>query len=170
MRYLGQKHSWSCAPVALINALKWAGSRVTSKDFNHYAKLCGYEIGEGSEWSDVDTAIRDSLAESCELALIDNIKIDYLLKFIADENQAALITFAYSAKVCKEWGVEFASHICLVDNYKPKEKKVHVVNLTPEIFPTYWGAPRWLLAEYMRRRRKDPYGLMFPWAYLLRRR
>jgi len=40
-RFLGQRDSYHCGPIALLNLDKWLGCKVTRRDLPHYTKLLG---------------------------------------------------------------------------------------------------------------------------------
>lgn len=58
MRYLNQTNRHSCGPVAVINALKWAGIKATwEKDGKRITKLCN-TTKDGTLGGDVTVAVR----------------------------------------------------------------------------------------------------------------
>jgi len=40
MRYIKQKDNYSCGPVAIVNALKWAGEKTTYKNIKEIKQKC----------------------------------------------------------------------------------------------------------------------------------
>jgi hypothetical protein len=50
-RYIKQRDRYNCAPVAIINALKWAGEKATYSELNRLKELCKCKSPEGT-WSD----------------------------------------------------------------------------------------------------------------------
>jgi len=45
MRYIGQRDTYSCGPIAVLNALKWSGMRVTSRShMGRVNRLCNSGI------------------------------------------------------------------------------------------------------------------------------
>jgi hypothetical protein len=57
-KYIKQYDTYSCAPTAILNALKWAGKRVTLKNKKKYIKVCkaAYAFG-GTYLSDFKKAL-----------------------------------------------------------------------------------------------------------------
>jgi len=47
VRYCKQLEGYSCGPVAILNALKWAGLKKTYKDVKEYKEKCFYDGWEG---------------------------------------------------------------------------------------------------------------------------
>jgi hypothetical protein len=60
-RYIRQKLAYSCGPIALMNAVKWAGYSLSRREYlDHYAHLCKYEkgfYGTGTQWKHMHKAI-----------------------------------------------------------------------------------------------------------------
>lgn len=57
VRYVKQpRDTYICGPVAIINALKWAGSGTTLRDLRKIKDVCGYNLGVKS--GDVSRALR----------------------------------------------------------------------------------------------------------------
>jgi len=57
VRYVKQpRDTYICGPVAVINALKWAGSNTTLKDLKKVKNVCEYNLGVKS--GDVSRALR----------------------------------------------------------------------------------------------------------------
>lgn len=53
MRYCVQRNEFSCGPILIINALKWAGEKITyRKDYKELCELlkCSREIGTKSSY------------------------------------------------------------------------------------------------------------------------
>jgi|15BtaG_2_1085339.scaffolds.fasta_scaffold46470_2 hypothetical protein len=58
MRYVKQRNNTSCGPIAVLNALKWAGFKFTMKNsYKRLAKKCKYNVSEGAWPIDVLNAI-----------------------------------------------------------------------------------------------------------------
>lgn len=53
MRYLGQRDGYRCAPIVIINLLKWAGQRATEKDLDQLCEMMNCRVGYGTD--DIDT-------------------------------------------------------------------------------------------------------------------
>ncbi len=58
-RYMRQRDMCSCAPVALINAGKWAGKRLTrARDLRRFQKLCNVRPPDGAHCDEIEEALR----------------------------------------------------------------------------------------------------------------
>lgn len=93
IRYLGQKDQYKCAPIVIINLLKWAGEHATIKDLDQFCELMNTEPGEGTS---------DSITNSV-LQLIPGIKVNQY-KYIKDtktiknalnRNKAVIVSYYY---------------------------------------------------------------------------
>lgn len=49
-RYIKQYDSYTCAPTVILNALKWAGKKVTVKDKKRCIKLCKTSYKKGGTY------------------------------------------------------------------------------------------------------------------------
>lgn len=92
-RYISQRRKTSCGPVAIMNAVKWAGYSLSREEyFAHYAKLCKYKVGsKGTCDLNLETAIRET-PEIELMAFIDNPKLrdlDYCL----DKGCSAIVAY-----------------------------------------------------------------------------
>ncbi len=56
-RYIGQKHDGQCAPIAILNAERWAGAKSIKNRLDYLIRLCKSD-SEGTEDSNFDKAIR----------------------------------------------------------------------------------------------------------------
>jgi hypothetical protein len=60
-RYIGQRDHFRCGPIAVLNALKWAGVPVTEKkDLKRISKLCKCVAGRGTPKRATTIALRKS--------------------------------------------------------------------------------------------------------------
>lgn len=59
IRYLHQRDHYSCGPVAIINAIKWAGGRATrSKHLTGLQEMCDCGADRGTSWFNFDRVLR----------------------------------------------------------------------------------------------------------------
>lgn len=59
IRYKKQHDKFRCAPIALLNAMKWAGAKVSYKDWIDYlCTLCNCSNSRGTAYNDLIKAVR----------------------------------------------------------------------------------------------------------------
>jgi hypothetical protein len=96
--YIGQFDKYSCAPIAIMNALRWAG-RDCPYDLEWFQKMCRCGNGAGTYLSDLDEVVKffglaEKYHESPPLGIV-NIELS--------RGKAALITYINTRKD-KEYG------------------------------------------------------------------
>ncbi|MCI0527014.1 MAG: hypothetical protein L0Y56_06105 [Nitrospira sp.] len=57
-RYTKQRDRYSCGPIAIINALRWAGEPASYERLSRLQALCDTKPGEGTMHSPFDRALR----------------------------------------------------------------------------------------------------------------
>lgn len=95
-RYIKQYDSFSCGPIAILNALKWAGMRVTRKShIRRLVKECKSKLGKSpKDWgtysADLDKTLRKYGEKLFEVRKVRKCGIKELHKQLAD-NGAIII-------------------------------------------------------------------------------
>lgn len=82
MRYVKQKDKYACGPIAVLNALKWAGASAPyKKTFKRLKKLTDCTIG-GSDYDGIVKAIKHypKVFDFIENHFIEMSDIDYYIK------------------------------------------------------------------------------------------
>lgn len=73
IRYKKQNDNFRCGPVALLNAMKWAGARVSYKDWIDYlCALCNCYDSKGTKYPDLIKAFR-----ACSKGLFSFKQVDF---------------------------------------------------------------------------------------------
>ena len=109
--YIGQFDKYSCAPIAIMNALKWLG-RPCYYDLDWFRRICRCS-GTGTYLDDLDNAVKFfGLAEEFHT----NPPL-YLINKKLDFGQAALITYINLRK-SKEFGHSMLCVSRTPDHYK----------------------------------------------------
>lgn len=58
-RYISQRDKYNCGPIAVMNALKWAGENITYDELEQFKVLCKCNRHTGgTEWAKLTTAVR----------------------------------------------------------------------------------------------------------------
>jgi hypothetical protein len=157
MRYIGQTEVWSCAPICILNGMKWAGQHITKKkDFRHVSKICGYipRIDRGCSRKKIHKAIKLYLGKQYTIRKNRNVKIDELAEHVSHEDRAAMLIYV----LC-----DHTTHIVFVESYDPDEKIFYIINFDGAD-ETYAPIPRDVVVKVMSRKEKCPF------AWFLRRR
>lgn len=112
MRYVKQRDSYSCGPIALLNILKWSGLRKTYKDLPILQKECKCNNGTWPE--DLQKAVKKySNLKSFSRRKPSILKIDQHLK-----RHGAVILVCYWSD---EWDEEIEGHFITIVGCKDKE-------------------------------------------------
>ena len=131
-RYAKQPDSYSCGPIAILNALKWAGNKVTIRDHLKSLKvLCKCEIdGEkfGTAHKDFDKAIRKAGRRSLYVLRKTNVKLKDMIDHIDDGGAVALLySYKKNGERCGHY-ILFVGHgknVFYVVNDCPTYKTLH---------------------------------------------
>ncbi len=57
-RYLNQKDTYSCGPIAIVNAFKWLGYSATSKDLPVLSEVCKLDKKYGTTIQNLDKGLK----------------------------------------------------------------------------------------------------------------
>ena len=82
MRYLKQRDRYACGPIAVLNALKWAGAKVSyNSHFNRIKKLSKCHL-DGADYDGLIKAVKNYKSIFCvqENHFVDIGDIDFYLK------------------------------------------------------------------------------------------
>lgn len=60
-RYLRQRDQYSCGPIALINAAKWAGLNITRRSLRTVIEMCGSTVSIGTHYAALTRVIREDM-------------------------------------------------------------------------------------------------------------
>jgi len=118
MRYIKQKDTYSCGPVALINALKWAGFKYTYKDLKRFQRLCKCTYPNGCSWNDFTSAIRSM----SKLMTTTRKNWPGILDINNHLREGGIIVLSYRLDPLDN------SHYLLIVDYDPAKKEYTVVN------------------------------------------
>jgi len=141
MRYIRQLGEWSCAPVCIMNAMKWSGQHVTTKkDFHRISKTCGYvpRTGTGPPLIEINKAIKRYLAKQYAVRRIRNVKIGELAEHVSHVDRSAMLIYVLPDAT--------NLHMVFVENYDPDEKIFNIINFEGAD-KTYASIPRDVVVE-----------------------
>ena len=116
VKYLKQRNSFSCGPIAIINAYKWLGLKYSYKNLKELEK-------------ELDCDSSGTSHESIHLALLFKfnkvnryqkpLNIDKIISNFENKNNAMVLSFAY-----QEFD-QINMHVCFVSEYKDKKFYIH---------------------------------------------
>lgn len=130
--YVRQRDSYGCGPVALVNALKWAGKDISFKRERkkYYDKCC---VSPGSGANPIDL-FRATMDEQEYIKVIfwgwghpKKPRISQVEKHIRDGG-AAILGYYYDRKEPDKNGFKIAGHYVFVDSISDTGKTFYVVN------------------------------------------
>jgi len=118
MRYIKQKDTYSCGPIALINAMKWAGFNYTYKDLKRMQRLCKCKYPNGTHWRDMTNAIRDM----SKLMTTTRKNWPLILDIIKHLEKDGVVILAYKRDP------KHVGHYILITDYDKEKQEFKVVN------------------------------------------
>lgn len=127
-RYVRQRNKYSCGPVAIINAIKWAGGHVTMrKDFKRLIKAthCSF-VGSywGTNLSNLDCVLRHEGRRRFKVMRRSRSGIKAIEEHVRKDGCAAIINYCYPDK--KTGG--YCGHYMLLVDALPSGKTFICVN------------------------------------------
>jgi len=98
MSYLKQKDSYSCGAIAIANALKWAGAKITYKDLPKIKKMLVCRPYDGTSWTALHSVIiSDFFKKYAKGVLLSGPKKKDIDKHLLNGG-GAIIVYVYPTK------------------------------------------------------------------------
>lgn len=116
-RYLGQKNDGNCAPIMIVNLLKWSGQQATSKDIPQLCRMMNTLPNEGTYDKDTDGVLR--CLPGIKVSKYRYEKKIEPIKNALNKGKAVIISYYYTPVKMKTGG-----HIFLCIEYKNNKFKV----------------------------------------------
>jgi hypothetical protein len=140
-RFIKQRDNYSCGPVAIVNALKWAGVRATYAHVTLYSILCETEKDIGTQISALHKAL--TLTKAFKVVRLYNPSIKRIDEHV---DGGGAVLFASTTVLTEE---DYEGHYALIVSRSPK--KFGICNLDTS-GNSYRAYPRNLfIRKYMKR-------------------
>lgn len=95
VRYIGQRDRYSCGPIALMNAAKWAGCRVTMSDHGVIVRMCETSYEVGTAYAAIDRVLREHMDELVSVKRKSRPVVSVVLDHLVDDTRAAILCYWY---------------------------------------------------------------------------
>lgn len=118
MRYITQRDEYSCGAIALANAMKWAGERISWKESaNSIRKMCRTNTEHGTWFRDLDRVIK---------RYFKNVEFRWNLSLEEMDDHlrsGGAVVYNYTMRDDEEMG-----HYIFIDGISDSGKSYYVVN------------------------------------------
>ena len=114
VRYIKQRDTYSCGPVALINVLKWSGANKTYKDMPRAQRMvkCSYKEG-GTDSIDLHRALKKQ--KSFNVQFVSNVSIYDIDERLEDGGSVIMLESRKPSKKLRAKGIDRVGHYYLID-------------------------------------------------------
>lgn len=110
MNYTQQQDEYSCGPVAIINACKWAKKNISYKhDFNKISKLCKCKYPDGTMPTNMNKTIKKYLNSELKIKYVQHPTLKQIDKHLQKDGA---IIFKYLTNKVSD--MEYKGHYALI--------------------------------------------------------
>jgi hypothetical protein len=124
-RYLRQRDTYSCGPIAILNALKWAGASKTGKSIRTLRKDAKCNYPDGTYSVDFNRALRKKGKRFFSTKWVASS----LTKVVAQLRAGNAVLLSFTLSDWYRLDGDRAAHYALLLPTSKNEKKFRVVNL-----------------------------------------